>query len=352
MIHTRQLADLSLRKLIFLLSLFLVIPVSFVYAGFFSLFDDVFSKVTNQAKFINSQNISLLSATIGPNTAHATTTDETITVDESALLADVGPVGGLPDVDNRVDNHGQISVYVVRAGDTVGSIAQMHKVSVNTIIWANDIPPGGKIIPGATLVILPISGVQYIVKKGDTIASIAKKYKGDVEEIRSYNGLSEDAVLSPESIVIIPDGEIAAAPTAPRPAAAATRLRSTSGPSFEGYYRAPLSNYRKTQGLHGYNGVDLVSLGGAGSFVSAAASGDVIISKQGCKSRGCNGGYGNYIVIKHSNGTQTLYAHLKSTAVSAGEYVVQGQLIGYEGNSGRSTGTHLHFEIRGAKNPF
>ena len=131
-----------------------------------------------------------------------------------------------------------------------------------------------------------------------------------------------------------------------------SKLRNASGPSYDGYYKAPLENYRRTQGLHGYNGIDLVSSDGPGAYVSSAAAGEVIISKGGCKSRGCNGGYGNYVVLKHSNGTQTLYGHLKSNAVSAGDYVAQGQLVGYEGNSGRSTGTHLHFEVRGAKNPF
>jgi len=70
------------------------------------------------------------------------------------------------------------------------------------------------------------------------------------------------------------------------------------------------------------------------------------------KSSGWNGGYGKYIVISHDNGTQTLYSHLSETAVSAGVKVSQGQTIGYMGNTGKSTGTHLHFEIRGAKNPF
>ena len=204
---------------------------------------------------------------------------------------------------------------------------------------------------GETLIILPVSGVQYTAKKGDTIAGIAKKYKGDEEEIRSYNGFEDDEKLAVGQLVIIPDGEIIAPPTSPR-TAPATRLRNASGPSYDGYYKAPLSNYRRTQGLHGYNGIDLVSYDGPGAFVSASAGGEVIISKQGCKARGCNGGYGNYVVIKHANGTQTLYGHLKSNAVFAGTHVVQGQLIGYMGNTGRSTGTHLHFEVRGARNPF
>ena len=74
----------------------------------------------------------------------------------------------------------------------------------------------------------------------------------------------------------------------------------------------------------------------------------MIISREG----GWNGGYGNYIVIKHGNGTQTLYAHNSRNVVKEGQTVTRGQLIGYVGSTGKSTGSHVHFEIRGAKNPF
>jgi murein DD-endopeptidase MepM/ murein hydrolase activator NlpD len=82
--------------------------------------------------------------------------------------------------------------------------------------------------------------------------------------------------------------------------------------------------------------------------VYAAASGEVIISR----ASGWNGGYGNYIVIRHPNNTQTLYSHLSRNVVNVGAWVTQGQVIGHVGSTGRSTGPHLHFEVRGAPNPF
>jgi len=85
-----------------------------------------------------------------------------------------------------------------------------------------------------------------------------------------------------------------------------------------------------------------------GSAILASADGEVIISKNS----GWNGGYGDYIVVKHANGTQTLYAHLSQSLVSVGQAVKQGDIIGAMGSTGKATGVHLHFEIRGAKNPF
>lgn len=350
--HIRLEDMLSWKKLAFPVLIFVVFPGAVAYAGFFSFFGDIFSKVSTQEKNINSQNIVLLAAAAGPEFLPKDTYAEVNTVAGSALLADAGPVGGPADVYDSDYDHGQISTYVVRDGDSLSTIANMFNVSINTILWANDLSRGARLQVGQTLVILPVSGVQYTVKKGDTIASIAKKYKGEAEEIRSFNGIEDGASLDIGSLLIIPDGEIASIPTSTRPLTA--RLRNVGGPSYEGYYHAPLMNYRKTQGLHGWNGVDLVSYDGTGAFVAASAGGVVFFVKQGCTKgyRSCGGGYGNYVVINHANGTQTLYGHLKSAVVRIGEEVAQGQLIGYEGNTGRSTGAHLHFEVHGAKNPF
>jgi putative ATPase len=82
--------------------------------------------------------------------------------------------------------------------------------------------------------------------------------------------------------------------------------------------------------------------------ILASASGKVIVSRSG----GWNGGYGNYIVIKHDNGTQTLYAHNNENKVSVGDVVKKGDVIALMGSTGKATGIHLHFEVRGAKNPF
>ena len=288
---------------------------------------------------INSQNVWLLSAALNPDPNPGKGGGDITVVGGVALLSETGPAGTLADIEENQSSN--ISIYVVRKGDTLSAIAKMFGVTTNTVAWANNIR-GGVIHEGETLIILPISGVRHSVQKGDTLRSIARKYKADVTEIAEYNHLTEESALAVGDIVLVPDGEVAALPSAGRPAA----IRGASGPNLDGYYLRPLIGGRKTQGLHGYNGVDIASYTGAP--VLASAAGSVIIAR----SSGWNGGYGNYIVISHQNGTQTLYAHLSGVAVSAGENVIRGGIIGYVGSTGRSTGPHLHFEVRGARNPF
>ncbi len=308
--------------------------LSFV-AGLFT--EEAEAEVTSSP--FNSQNVALLAAARSPDPNPAKGGGDITVVGGTALLSETGPSGTLADIEEN--QSATISVYVVREGDTLGAIAKMFGVTTNTIAWANSIK-GGVIREGQTLIILPISGVRHNVAKGDTLQSIAKKYKADVTEIAQYNHLTESAILTQGEVILVPDGEIAAPPAIGRPA----MLRGTSGPNLEGYYLRPLIGGRRTQGLHGYNGIDIANY--IGAPVLASAEGVVIIAR----ASGWNGGYGNYIVITHPNSTQTLYAHLSGVAVMAGKSVVRGEIIGYVGSTGRSTGSHLHFEVRGARNPF
>lgn len=261
-----------------------------------------------------------------------------VNIEDGALLA--GGTLGADEMAAAKTFTGEISVYVVRPGDTLSQIAEMFSVTSNTILWANDIK-NGVIQPGQTLVILPIAGVRHVVKAGDTLSTIAKKYDADIEEIKEYNQLANGVELSVGATVVVPGGQIVAPPTV-----AANPTKTTGAQAAATGFSHPAPGAVRTQGIHGYNGIDLA--GSHGSPIKAAAAGEVIVSKNG----GWNGGYGNYIVIKHGNGTQTLYAHLSSTQVGVGAYVSAGQVIGGMGSTGRSTGTHLHFEVRGAKNPF
>lgn len=268
----------------------------------------------------------------------------------SALIANSGPEGTVAHVEGT--SGGRISLYEVREGDSLSEIADMFGVSTNTILWANDLAGAGSIHPGMSLVILPVSGVRHEVLSGQTLKGIANKYGADVDEVARYNGLDVSESLAVGTEIIIPGGEVET-----KKVATATKKTSTSSakssaassrslPAISGFFGNPLPGGRLSQGIHGYNGVDIAAP--AGTPIYAAAGGTVIVARN---NGGYNGGYGNYIVIDHGNGTQTLYAHMSSTAVSGGD-VGKGALIGYVGNTGKSTGNHLHFEVRGAKNPF
>jgi murein DD-endopeptidase MepM/ murein hydrolase activator NlpD len=161
-----------------------------------------------------------------------------------------------------------------------------------------------------------------------------------------YNGLPEDETLTVGETVTIPGGEIKEEIEEDKPTKAKYTKVATGGTNVSGYFRNPLPGSVRTQGIHGYNAIDFGAP--SGTSILAAAGGRVIVSRVD----GWNGGYGNYIVIEHANGTQTLYAHTSGNEVWQGQTVVAGQVIGYVGSTGRSTGNHLHFEVRGAKNPF
>jgi murein DD-endopeptidase MepM/ murein hydrolase activator NlpD len=271
--------------------------------------------------------------------------------DNSALVAEVGPSGTIADLVEG-GKHGTVSTYVVESGDSLSTIAEKFDVSVNTIKWANDIK-GNTVRVGQELVILPVTGIRYTVKNSGSIRDIVKKYGGDVDDAARFNDVDADEELAAGTVVIIPDAEIqvAAAPTKKKSSGITYRVNvriKNAGPAYVGYFVNPLNNLgTRTQGLHGYNGVDIGAP--VGTPIIAAAAGTVTVSRSPAY---YNGGYGGYVVISHDNGTQTLYAHMSRNVSTVGDRVGQGEVIGYVGTTGKSTGPHLHFEVRGAQNPF
>ncbi len=321
----------------------LLIPFS-VHAGVFSSMAQFFieSETTEVARAevdYSARYTPLLTATIQADPQKAIGGGD-LAVSDGALVS-TGPVGE-DEIAASSASAGEISVYVVREGDSLSQIAEMYNVTTNTILWANDISRASDIQPGDTLVILPIVGVRHVVASGETLGSLLKKYDADLDEVLAYNNLSEDAVLAVGDELMIPGGELHTPRTvAKRPAPSKSR-----GATGGGGFSHPVPGAVRTQGIHGYNAVDLAA--GHGTAIRAAAAGEVIVSK----ASGWNGGYGQYIVVRHNNGTQTLYAHLSANNVGVGAWVGSGQVIGAMGNTGKSTGTHLHFEVRGGSNPF
>lgn len=239
----------------------------------------------------------------------------------------------------------EILEYQVQPADTLSSIAESFGVSLNTILWANDLSENSTILPGQNLTILPVSGVMHLVDKGESVSYLSQVYGAEMSEIRRFNDLPGDDKIVIGDLLIIPGGK----PPVPssRPA-----LASPSGPSSapvaSSYFICPIpAPCNITQGLHWYNAIDF-SNGVCGQPVFASAGGTV-------QKTGYDRYAGNYVRILHPDGVVTFYGHFSRYIVSPGQRVYQGQILGYIGNTGYTigpSGCHVHFEVRGARNPF
>ena len=283
-----------------------------------------------------------------------------VIVDNSSLFAEVDPAGNSSSSPAVFDNN-QITTYTVHSGDTISAVAKVFGITVNTIMIANDLT-SQKLTEGQHLIIFPVSGVQHTIKSGETLLGVANSYKVSSQDILRYNSLDNPSLLAVGDTIFIPSDTLPAKKTSSgstvpasssnkgtgSPLCSLCRLDNSSVTSLIndiGYFIEPLVHYHKTQGLHGHNGVDLGAA--VGEPIIAAASGEVIISRMGW-----NGGYGNYVVVQHPNGLQTVYGHASKLLVSEGDNVKQGQQIALVGSTGESTGPHLHVEVRGGKNNF
>jgi LysM repeat protein len=241
-----------------------------------------------------------------------------------------------------------VFTYVVQEGDTPGRIAANFGVSLNTILWANNLKSSSIIKPNQELVILPISGVMHIVKKGDTLLSIAKKYQTFSDEISVFNNLNDESSITIGQELIIPNGRLSSATSLSLSAGLKPMTIDISHwPEIDGFFAYPTSFGLNRGIFHYYNAVDIVS--SCGSPIYASADGIIVDAKGTGK---YNYGYGNLIKIQHYNGITTVYGHLSTLSVKEGDKVYQGDLIGKMGDTGNAECCHLHFEVRGAQNPF
>lgn len=294
---------------------------------------------------LNSQKLQLFgSDSVEPNKKNINDCPE-LSIDDGAIQTDTCGFGkGVESVSN-----GEMTTYIVQEGDTLSEIAMNFDVSMNTIRWENNLT-GNTLKVGQKLNILPTTGVKHIVKKGDTLEKIALKYDADVEDIKVFNALSGNSSLKQGDILYVPNGIIKQVVVIEKPSSIKKpTIIDSSTPIGSGYYMKPTvgpitSPYGSRRRAFHY-GVDIGA--SRGTSVAAAASGVVIETLGSCKEgrSSCGGRYGNYIVIAHNNGTTTRYAHLQNVSVSVGEEVSQGERIGSTGNTGHSTGPHLHFQI-------
>ena len=230
----------------------------------------------------------------------------------------------------------EILDYEVVQGDTLASISEKFGISIDTIKWANSLKTE-KLIPSQMLRIPPVTGIVHNVKAGDTIYSLAKKYQSDAQKIVNFpaNDFSdlETFALNVGQILFVPDGFMPEAAPVYKPANVPQYIAGAGGkfiwPTQGNITQYPVSYH--------------MALDIANPSAPPVYAGDAgIVAYAGC----LRYGYGCHVIINHVDGYQTLYAHLSSYSVEAGDKVGRGQGIGKMGSTGRSTGTHLHFEVR------
>lgn len=241
----------------------------------------------------------------------------------------------------------EIVEYDVKGGETLSQIAEKFQVSTDTIKWANDLESVNSIKPGQTLKILPVTGVAHTVAKGETLESVAKKYEAEQQAIVEFpfNDIPDDFKLRVGQVLIVPDGTPPEKkPVTPRRKQPSSLAQGPGAPSFSAPGGGSFIWPTTTSGISTYfawwhPGLDMPNR--SAPAVVASDGGTVTVS--GWPD---NYGYGNRVVVDHGNGYQTLYAHLSNIYVSVGQKVSRGQSVGQMGTTGRSTGIHLHFEIR------
>ena len=267
------------------------------------------------------------------------------------ILPDSGSGASIASLDQNVPNAlegnlegnpGEIRIYTVVAGDTVWDIAEHMQLRPDSITWSNpQLSAHSHLRIGEKLKIPPVNGVIHEVEHDDNLSQLADRYDVTVPDIMGFgpNDLSNDLLsvgtqlFTPGGIVKVPSRTVTPinySVTIPPDALLGT-----------GIFVHPLERRaRITQGY--WSGHAALDFGGSvGTPIRVVDHGIVAHANYGL-----NNGYGNLVVVNHGNEYVSLYAHLHTVSVKKGETVRQGQTIGTLGNTGNSTGPHLHLEIR------
>lgn len=242
----------------------------------------------------------------------------------------------------------QILEHTVETGDTLSGIAEKYLVPVDAIAYVNDMDAGAFLRPGETLTIPPLEGLTHTVKDDESIASIAEKYNVSPQVIVDANVLKPPFDVFTGDLLVIPGGEVPAAPVqSPVVLATTTVVPTTSGLSLEsigessgGKYIMPTPGVITQYSSYYHMALDISQ--GCGQPIWASQNGTVVYS--GARV----GGYGIMVELVHSDGRVSQYAHMSQTAALLGQTVTQGEIIGYTGATGIAYGCHLHFVIKDA----
>lgn len=238
--------------------------------------------------------------------------------------------------DHTLDGDGTIGIeydeYEIKEGDNLSMLSLKIGATLDTIVSVNKITNANRLKPGAKLIIPNRNGLLYTVDKNETLEVISEKYNISVERIKSFNKINTiakgDDLFLPGARYTLDEriekfGQIFNLPLD----------RITRVSSHFGYRTHPITGIRT---LH--RGIDFP--GKLNTPVYASRGGTVTFAGYS------GGGFGNLVIIRHKDGYTTYYGHLNSVTTAAGRKVGVGSLIGRMGSTGRSTGCHLHLEIR------
>lgn len=245
----------------------------------------------------------------------------------------------------------KVTAYVVQNGDSLWSIANAFDLDVNTLFGSNSLNDVNLLKPGKAIRVPNQDGIFVKLKAGDTLKKLANRYGIFVSAIMAANGVDEDAPLSSGAELFLPgakavafvDSRAGKSAVSGRVEREERAVRGFGWPAI-GQISSPFGWRRDPfgRGRDFHTGIDIRAP--RGRTIVAAAAGRVVYS-------GWMSGYGKTVVIDHPGGMTSLYAHCSATSARPGQSVRRGQAIAAIGSTGRSTGNHLHFEIRRGGTP-
>ena len=239
--------------------------------------------------------------------------------------------------DNTLVGDGTIGMkydeYIIEEGDNLTVISRKIGANLDTLVSVNKISNANRLRPGQKIIVPNRNGLLYTMKKGESLEDVTERYDVSLKRVLTFNKISDTADIEAGDDIFLPGakytlderidkfGQMFSLPTT------ITRISSVFG-----YRVHPITGVRTK-----HMGVDIP--GRLNTPVYAARKGKVIFA-------GYSGGYGNLVIVRHDKGYTTYYGHLNSITTKAGANVGVGVMIGRMGSTGRSTGSHLHFEVR------
>jgi murein DD-endopeptidase MepM/ murein hydrolase activator NlpD len=289
-----------------------------------------FGEILSSSKFVNSQEI---------NPDYMSNVTDILPNRNTALTL-------VPDDRKRAESF----VYNIQSGDTLSGIGQKFKISVDAIKYVNGLTDSSVLAVGDAVTIPPVSGLIHKVKDGDSLSSIAEKYDVAPQAIADFNYILDTSSLAIGSELVVPGAKVPQPVYIPQVPVYTPQTPLANVPNLGDGWVWPTSTRIITQYFAWYhNGLDIAVPWGWG-MPSLYATSSGTVTRAGWDPWGL----GLVVTINHGNGYESVYGHMSRIDVGYGEKVSRGEMVGLMGNTGRSTGPHVHFTIKAngvAQNP-